>query len=109
MNEGDPRNIEGYATSRDPVNHPPHYTYGGVECIDVIWEMGHGPSFCLGNSIKYLWRAGHKGSALEDVKKSQFYLNYFISKMGALSEAQQAQVMKLQQQIQGILLEVKNA
>ena len=90
--------------TNDPVNHPKHYTYGGAECIDVIWEMGHGPAFCLGNAIKYLWRAGHKGSALEDVKKSQFYLNYFISKMGALSDTGQTQVTDLQKRIQKILL-----
>ena len=57
----------------DPVNHPAHYTShpSGVECIEVTRWM----NFNLGNAIKYIWRAGNKGNALEDLKKARWYLD----------------------------------
>lgn len=64
-------------SSADIVNHPPHYTFGTIEVLDAIedWELGyHG-----GNVVKYLARAPHKGSELEDLKKAQFYLNRYIA------------------------------
>lgn len=61
----------------DPVNHPPHYQ-GKYECIDVLEDLGLGHAFCIGNCIKYLWRAGKKGDLLEDLKKAQWYLNRAI-------------------------------
>ena len=58
----------------DPVNHPKHYTShpSGVECITITRHMG----FCLGNAVKYLWRAGMKDSAppVEDLKKAIWYI-----------------------------------
>ena len=53
----------------DPVNHPPHYTChpSGVECIEITEHM----SFCLGNAIKYIWRADAKGNAIEDLEKAE--------------------------------------
>lgn len=56
----------------DPVNHPPHYTAhpSGVECIQITEHM----NFCLGNAVKYIWRADSKGNAVEDLRKAQFYL-----------------------------------
>lgn len=56
----------------DNVNHPPHYTShpSGVECIQITRHM----SFNLGNAIKYIWRAGLKGNAEEDLKKAAFYI-----------------------------------
>jgi hypothetical protein len=59
------------------VNHPAHYTRGGVEVIDAIeaWELG----FRLGNAVKYIARAGHKGDALEDLKKGRWYLDREIA------------------------------
>lgn len=64
-------------TKTDPVNHPPHYTHGGIETIDVIeaWSLG----FCLGNAVKYISRAGHKGSRLEDLKKARWYIEREIA------------------------------
>lgn len=59
----------------DAVNHPPHY--GGAdnpyEAIKVIeaWKL----NFNLGNSVKYIARAEHKGSALQDLKKARWYLD----------------------------------
>lgn len=61
----------GVPTEHDPVNHPRHYTSSpaGVECIEVAEHM----SFCRGNALKYLWRAGQKGDAVEDLRKAAWY------------------------------------
>jgi hypothetical protein len=55
------------------VDHPRHYTNhpSGVECITIVEHM----NFCLGNAVKYIWRAGLKGDALEDLKKARFYID----------------------------------
>jgi hypothetical protein len=57
----------------DNVNSPAHYKAGGIETIDFIEakELGYN----LGNVIKYVSRADHKGKKLEDLKKAQWYLN----------------------------------
>lgn len=56
----------------DPVNHPSHYTQASVplEPIDVL---RYAP-FDLGNALKYIIRAGHKGDALTDYRKALKYL-----------------------------------
>lgn len=65
--------------NRNTVDHPPHYKAGGIEAIDVIEALGHGYGFCVGNAIKYLWRAGRKSpDALEDLKKAAWYVNRAI-------------------------------
>ena len=56
----------------DMVNHPPHYKSGGVETIDFIEAKALG--YHLGNVVKYITRADHKGNKLEDLKKAQWYL-----------------------------------
>ena len=63
----------------DPVNHPPHYTShpSGVECIQVTEQF----NFCIGNAIKYLWRAGLKGEAVGDLRKAAWYINRKISRL----------------------------
>ena len=55
----------------DAVNHPKHYTNhpSGIECIQITEHMG----FCLGNAIKYLWRADLKNDAVEDLEKAKWY------------------------------------
>ena len=67
------------ANNDDPVNHPSHYTYGTIECLDYIEDKGF--DFCLGNAIKYITRAGHKEDAVEDLKKAIFYINRKISQL----------------------------
>jgi hypothetical protein len=61
------------------VDHPPHY--GGAdnpyEAIKVIEAWGLG--FHLGNAVKYIARAGRKGDALEDLRKSRWYLDREIA------------------------------
>jgi len=60
----------------DPVNYPAHYTIGPMECIDAI-EAATGPSgfvdYCRGNALKYIWRAGLKDNAAEDLLKAAWY------------------------------------
>lgn len=58
------------------VEHPPHYNFGKFEVIDVLvdWKM----DFLLGNVIKYVARAGRKGSKSEDLKKARVYLERAI-------------------------------
>ncbi len=57
----------------DNVNHPPHYKVGGIETIDFIEAKKL--NYNLGNVIKYITRADHKGSRNEDLKKALWYLN----------------------------------
>jgi hypothetical protein len=62
----------------DPVNHPPHYTSGKVECIDAIESAlseEEFRGFCRGNAMKYVFRAGKKGDFQEDIQKAAWYLN----------------------------------
>lgn len=63
----------------DAVEHPPHYTAhpSGVECIQITEHM----NFCLGNAVKYVWRAGLKGEALEDLRKAIWYLEREIDRI----------------------------
>ena len=67
----------------DPVNHPSHYTFGKFEVLDVLedWELG----LHLGNVVKYIARAGHKGRGLEDevedLKKARWYLDRHIKRL----------------------------
>lgn len=71
-------------SKRDLVNHPPHYIAGGLEVIDVI--EGFDLNFRLGNTTKYILRAGRKGNArkrIEDLKKARWYLDREIEKAGA--------------------------
>jgi Protein of unknwon function (DUF3310) len=65
----------------DPVNQPPHYTQhpSGVECIQITEHMG----FCLGNAVKYIWRADLKADAIEDLKKARWYIDRELKKRGA--------------------------
>lgn len=64
----------------DTVNRPKHYAEGReYEPIDVIndWELG----FNLGNTVKYISRAGRKNNAIEDLEKAKFYLEYEIKRL----------------------------
>jgi hypothetical protein len=70
----------------DMVNAPPHYTAGEIECIDAIHSALGGRGFAdylRGQVIKYQWRLAHKGNALEDAQKSDFYGRRFIELLEA--------------------------
>ena len=69
---------------KDNINHPSHYTShpSGIECIDIAEHH----DFCIGNAIKYLWRAGLKSEdgiskkekQIEDLKKAIWYIKQEI-------------------------------
>lgn len=62
----------------DAVNHPKHYTNGGIECIDAIRASMTPENFegyLKGNAIKYLWRYHLKGKPIEDLEKAMWYIN----------------------------------
>ena len=62
----------------DPVNHPAHYKVGGIETIDFIEAKQL--TYNLGNVIKYITRADHKGNKYEDLCKARWYLNRELSR-----------------------------
>lgn len=62
--------LSKYDLQADMVNNPPHYKdASGIECIEVTRKM----QFCGGNCFKYLYRAGQKGSPIEDLEKARWY------------------------------------
>lgn len=67
----------------DPVNKPAHYNAGSVETIDGIRAaLGEGfADYCKGNVLKYVWRCGKKGDAVEDLRKAAKYLEWAIEAM----------------------------
>lgn len=67
--------------ANDPVNHPEHYCFGGIETIEYIkakLSPEEYQGYLKGSVIKYLSRAGHKDDAMQDLKKAQWYLNRLI-------------------------------
>jgi hypothetical protein len=68
-------------SNKDTVNSPPHYNVGNIETIDYIEAKQLG--YHLGNVVKYVSRAGHKGERLEDLKKARWYLNREIDNLEA--------------------------
>ena len=70
---------------KEMVHHPEHYQFGKnneYEAIKVIDAWGLG--FSLGNTIKYISRAGKKGKnkELEDLLKAKWYLDHHIKQLG---------------------------
>jgi len=75
--------IENMSELKEQVNHPNHYggkenPYEAIKVIDA-WDLG----FSLGNTIKYISRAGKKDSKkeLEDLKKAIWYLQHHINRL----------------------------
>jgi hypothetical protein len=69
---------------KEVVNHPSHYTQGGVECIDALAAATIGKhgiqAVCVANIIKYLWRYEQK-DGVQDVKKARWYLERLIQEL----------------------------
>lgn len=67
-------------TNKEAVNHPDHYMRNNIEAIDIIEAMNMGYDFCIGNVIKYVYRAGKKDKSkeLEDLRKANWYLSRAI-------------------------------
>ena len=72
------------APDPDPVNHPQHYTRGGIECIDAIaaavQDLPGKEAWLVGQIIKYVWRYKWKNGA-EDLEKARFYLDRLIGEV----------------------------
>ena len=66
------------------VNHPSHYTQGGIECIDALKAATVSKTgieaVCTANAIKYLWRYEEK-NGIEDVKKAKWYIDRLIKEL----------------------------
>jgi len=68
----------------DPVSHPKHYTEhpSGIECIQITEHM----NYCLGNAVKYIWRAGLKSDdPIQDLEKSVWYVQREIQRLKSAS------------------------
>lgn len=65
------------------VDHPQHYTKGGIECIDAIESatenLTGAEAVLTGQVLKYLWRWKWK-NGVEDLQKAKWYLDRLISK-----------------------------
>ena len=78
----------------DVVNSPPHYTSSParcgcgnrIECIQITEHM----DFCLGNAVKYIWRAGLKTDAIEDLRKSLWYIQREIDRRSHSAESEKS-------------------
>jgi hypothetical protein len=66
---------------KEAVNHPAHYGGGDnpYEAIKVIDAWGL--NFSLGNTVKYISRAGKKDDILQDLKKAAWYLNHEVKRL----------------------------
>lgn len=73
--------VEDRKEEVNQISHPPHYCFGKYEPIKVIqdWKL----SFCLGNTIKYIARAGQKegNSKLQDLLKAKQYIEFEIGEL----------------------------
>ncbi|ARQ95495.1 hypothetical protein I5G81_gp56 [Mycobacterium phage Shandong1] len=75
------------AAEVDMVNQPSHYNQGPpckgcgrpIECLDITEHM----NFCLGNTVKYVWRCDLKHDAIEDLRKARVYLDREIARREA--------------------------
>lgn len=74
---------------KDNVNHPSHYTQGGIECIDALEAATTGlegiEAVCTANAIKYLWRWKYK-NGVEDINKAIWYLEKLRSKVSSVEK-----------------------
>jgi hypothetical protein len=62
----------------DPVNHPAHYKVGGIETIDFIEAKKL--NYNMGNAVKYISRADHKGNKKQDLEKAKWYIDRELAK-----------------------------
>lgn len=72
-------------TEHDSVNHPSHYTAGGIECIEALkaatTRLTGIEAVCTANAIKYLWRWKDKNGA-EDIRKAIWYCERLLKEIG---------------------------
>lgn len=74
-----------YEPEHDAVNHPSHYTAGGIECIEALkaatTRLTGIEAVCTANAIKYLWRWKDKNGA-EDIRKAIWYCERLLKEIG---------------------------
>ena len=68
----------------DMVNHPAHYTTGGIECIDALTSMvsqfkDPNDAALSWQVVKYVWRHPFKSDPLQDLEKAKWYLDRLIA------------------------------
>ena len=88
FNQSSCENAEDSCCNKEPnidmVNHPSHYTQGGIECIDALKAATISKTgieaVCTANAIKYLWRYEEK-NGIEDVKKARWYIDRLIKEL----------------------------
>lgn len=66
----------------DPVRHPSHYRWLPIEAIEITELF----NFCMGNALKYIIRADHKGKPIEDLRKSLYYIRRELKNRGCTDE-----------------------
>jgi len=69
----------------DLVNHPDHYKVGGIETIDFIEAKRL--NYNMGNAVKYISRAEHKGNKRQDLEKAIWYINRELGKLNENNNA----------------------
>ncbi len=74
-------NNEKLDNMSEKVNHPNHYggkdnPYEAIKEIEA-WELG----FNLGNTVKYISRAGKKDEVIQELEKAKWYLEREINKL----------------------------
>lgn len=72
--------VQMQKTDNDQVNKPAHYRShpSGVECIEITEHM----NFCLGNAVKYIWRAGLKtDDPIVDLEKARWYIERELQRL----------------------------
>lgn len=67
----------------DAVNHPSHYTQGGIECIDALTAMisayeDPNDAALAWQVVKYVWRHPFKNNPVQDLEKARFYLDRLL-------------------------------
>lgn len=78
--KGQTRELVQADNAPDQVNRPAHYRAhpSGVECIEITEHM----NFCLGNAIKYIWRAGLKtDDPIVDLEKARWYIDRELKRL----------------------------
>lgn len=92
-------NANAPTVEHDNVNHPAHYTAGGIECIDAIaaaltCQTDPMHAWLTGQVLKYMWRWPLK-NGLEDLKKARFYLDRLIADMERKGKEKATEVLGL--------------
>jgi hypothetical protein len=86
----------------DAINSPAHYNShkSGIEAIEVTENYG----FCLGNSIKYLWRLGLKDASAQELGKARWYVERELAYLDSTQRAAHYKVSYINPDNKGVVL-----